>query len=171
MWVTGVEAGLYDQARSGGEQEDGHTHSCCGHAGHRVIHSVRVHVRTFWGERQIFEKILRDARCFLKSRSTQNIFIPLVPAVESLSYITPKKMFSQTRFVENEKILCAHWKSNFGQACGWFETSQIVLNANPVHSSAAHTSDVESWIIQNSQNRLFSRRQKLCTAGKPGDSG
>ncbi len=48
--LAGVEAGLDNQAGSSGEQEDGHTHCCCGHAGHRVIPSVvRAHVRTIWG--------------------------------------------------------------------------------------------------------------------------
>lgn len=47
--MTGVEAGLDDQAGGGGEQEDGHAHRCCGHAGHRVVHSVvGAHVRTLF---------------------------------------------------------------------------------------------------------------------------
>lgn len=58
VWLTGVEAGLDNQAGGGGEQEDGHAHCCCGHAGHRIVGPVvRVHVRAFWGgQRQMLRK-------------------------------------------------------------------------------------------------------------------
>lgn len=40
VWLTGIKAGLDDQAGHGGQQEDGHAHRRGGHAGHGFAPSV-----------------------------------------------------------------------------------------------------------------------------------
>lgn len=74
VWLTGVQPGLDDQAGGGGEQEDGHAHCGCGHAGHWVIVSVlRVYIRTFWKYKDRCCKWLLKHRAAVAGGTDQSI--------------------------------------------------------------------------------------------------